>query len=93
MLKQSAVNTYAMASPVFAFTTSNPAEFEGTLRLVKLHYFMEHSLLPDNEKPRSHIFANVCIPNALLLANLLRYGAMNSMNLIVQILLFLLHPL
>ena len=59
MFKRSATNTYyVLACPVFSFTSSDPSEFEGNQRPVKLHYFMEHSLLlPGIEKPQTHVLA------------------------------------
>ena len=61
MLRQRAMNTYVLASPVFACTSSRLTEFEGTLRPVKLLHFMEHSLiLPGMEKPKSHIIICKC---------------------------------
>lgn len=62
ILKPSAKNAYALAVPVFKFSSS-PPEVEKDLRPVQIHFFMEHSiLLPGMDTPRTHIFANVLWP-------------------------------
>lgn len=63
MLKPSAKNTYALAVPVFAFSSSPPDFRVEDLRPVRIHYFMEHSLLfPGMEEPKTHLLANVSWP-------------------------------
>lgn len=63
MFRKTAVNTYVLASAIFPFTSSNPSEFEGNLRPVQLHYFMEHNLLlPGDTNPKTHVFACVFWP-------------------------------
>lgn len=54
---------FAIASPMFAFTTSAPTEFEGITRPVKVSYFIQHTIVcPVSHEPKSYVFAYASWP-------------------------------
>ena len=55
-------SNYVLASPMFPFVTSNLSEFEGSKRVVKLYYFLEHSISLNTEHTITNQFAAVSWP-------------------------------
>lgn len=54
---ENAKNCFITASPMFAFTTSAPTEFDGTTRPAKVSFFLQHTITLPSSESKSHIFA------------------------------------